>query len=309
LKTGLCIVTKRLDTGSPWILTNSPAAPFWETPKPDPNTGEPEYIGNRYYKLSNLVRASTAAPHFFDPELLPITTGNDPLPHIVAAPFDQPFFVRVIQAALETLGLRTPVDKLRGYGMFIDGGVTPYNNPSLALLLVATLRPFGLTWKLGPDQLTMVSIGTGTFRAGMSYSSLRFFGFPKLAYHALMSVISDAQLLMLAQMQWLGACASPWKINSELKKMIGDGPAVGKLFRFSRYDIRLERDWIGDKLGMRLSSRSIDRLRDMSDPSNVGLLYKLAKIAAKHQVREKDWNLPPRRSKAAKLPRSSSGRA
>ncbi len=30
LITGLCVVTKRMDTGSPWILANNRRAPYWE---------------------------------------------------------------------------------------------------------------------------------------------------------------------------------------------------------------------------------------------------------------------------------------
>jgi hypothetical protein len=291
LLTGLCIVTKRLDTGSPWILTNSPRAPYWETPPVDPATGKSAYIGNRYFRLSNLVRASTAAPHFFDPELLPIEEGKDPLPHLVAAPFDQPFLARSLQAALEYLKLKKPpVARLEGYGLFIDGGVTPYNNPSLALLMVAALKPFDLNWKLSPDDLTIVSIGTGAYRPRVSYDKLRFFGLPKLAFHALMSVISDAETMMLAQMQWLGECASPWTINSEIKKLVGDGPPQGKLFRFLRYDIRLEEEWLRKKLRVEISAKEIDRLRAMDDPAVVEPLYGLARAAAEYQVREEDWN-------------------
>src|SRR5262249_53867756 len=31
--TGLCMIAKRMDTGSPWIMSNDPLAPYWE---PDP---------------------------------------------------------------------------------------------------------------------------------------------------------------------------------------------------------------------------------------------------------------------------------
>ena len=58
LITGLGVVTKRMDTGSPWILSNNPRAPYWEWDK-----------GRR---LSNLVRASTAAPFYFDPEVITV---------------------------------------------------------------------------------------------------------------------------------------------------------------------------------------------------------------------------------------------
>jgi len=59
LITGFCIVTKRMDTGSPWIVSNNPRAPYWQD--------GPGHIGNKRYPLANLVRASTAAPHFFRP--------------------------------------------------------------------------------------------------------------------------------------------------------------------------------------------------------------------------------------------------
>ncbi len=72
LVTGLCVVTKRLDTGSPWILANNSKAPYWNTVAADPATGAKGFTGNAKYRLSNLVRASTAAPHFFDPEVLAI---------------------------------------------------------------------------------------------------------------------------------------------------------------------------------------------------------------------------------------------
>ena len=72
LITGFCIITKRMDTGSPWIISNNPRAPYWEDGK--------NHIGNKSYPLVNLVRASTAAPHFFDPELLPISQNEAALP-------------------------------------------------------------------------------------------------------------------------------------------------------------------------------------------------------------------------------------
>ncbi len=86
LITGLCVVTKRIDTGSPWILANNPRAPYWED-------GE-GHDGNKHYKLATLVRASTAAPHFFDPELIPINSRKSQLPQTTAAPLDKPLLTR-----------------------------------------------------------------------------------------------------------------------------------------------------------------------------------------------------------------------
>ena len=70
LKTALAIVTKRIDTGTVWFLTNNSQAPFWN----DPDDGS--YIGNRNYSLASVIRASTAAPHFFDPQRIEIAKGK-----------------------------------------------------------------------------------------------------------------------------------------------------------------------------------------------------------------------------------------
>ena len=150
LKTGLCIVTKRLDTGSTWILTNSRRAPYWETPAPVPPWPPRNSSATN---ITNLLIscASTAAPSYFDAELLPIIEGMEPLPRVVTAPFDHPWIVRVAQAGAEYVGLRKKTKhNLDGYGLFIDGGASPYGNPALALLLVASLKPFGLKWTLDP---------------------------------------------------------------------------------------------------------------------------------------------------------------
>ena len=62
IRTGLAITTKRLDTGSAWVLVNNPRGLYWE----DPPDGS--YVGNRHYRLDQVIRASTAAPYYFAPE-------------------------------------------------------------------------------------------------------------------------------------------------------------------------------------------------------------------------------------------------
>src|ERR1700730_3306486 len=134
LITGFCIITKRMDTGSPWIISNNPRAPYWEDGK--------DYIGNKGYPLVNLLRASKAAPPFFDPELLPISQTQATLPDDIAKPLNVPWPARAFHATLQKIGLR-PKIKIdpNVYGLFVDGGVTPHNNPALALFNMATLRP------------------------------------------------------------------------------------------------------------------------------------------------------------------------
>jgi hypothetical protein len=278
LITGFCIVTKRMDTGSPWIISNNPRAPYWEDGQ--------DYIGNKSYPLVNLVRASTAAPHFFDPELLPISINQKVLPDDIAKPLTVPLPARVFQATMRKLGLSKPVKiDPNTYGLFVDGGVTPHNNPALALFNMATLSPFNIKWPTGPDRLTVISLGTGTYRPRLSYESLGFARFTKLALHALISLMTDAENLVLSQMQWMGECPSPWPINSEIGTLAGDAPPGGKMFRFLRYDVRLEKDWLARELDYEASPDLIERLRGMDDPTLVHRLHEIGALAAAKQVK------------------------
>jgi hypothetical protein len=281
LITGFALVAKRVDTGSAWIISNNPRAPYWKD--------GPGHIGNMHYPLVNLVRASTAAPHFFDPELLAIVP-DDVLPDEVARPLDQLLPARVLTALLDRIGLRRRVklDEKR-YGLFVDGGVTPHNNPALALLQLATLKPFGICWPAAPDRLSITSVGTGSFRPQLKYEQLGFAGAPKLALHALISMMNDASALVLTLMQWMGESPDPWTINSEIGTLADSAPPGGKLFRFQRYDVQLEKAWFAHELGRSVSEKDIMRYRNMDDPGIVQELYDIGKTAAERQVKAEHW--------------------
>jgi uncharacterized protein len=278
LITGFCLITKRMDTGSPWILANNPRAPYWKS-------SSPGMIGNEDYPLVNLVRASTAAPHFFDPELLPISHHEALLPDAVAKPL-KVSWSRALYALLEKFGIRRRVEiDQNSYGLFVDGGVTPHNNPSLALFQMATLSPFNINWRTGPDHLTVMSVGTGTYRPRLSYQNLGFARFTKLALHALISLMTDAEVLVLGMMQWMGECPAPWPINSEIGTLATDMPPGGKMFRFLRYDVRLEKDWLARELDYAVTDERLAGLRGMDDPRLVNELYQIGCLAAEKQVK------------------------
>jgi uncharacterized protein len=193
---------------------------------------------------------------------------------------------RAIYALLERLGLRHPakIDS-NNYGLFVDGGVTPHNNPSLALFQMTTLKPYQIEWPTGPDKLTIMSVGTGTYRPRLSYQNLGFARFTKLAFHALISLMNDAEVLVMALMQWMGECPAPWVINSEVGTLADVAPPGGKMFRFLRYDVRLEKDWLARELNVTVDDDMLERLRGMDDPSLVDKLYDIGRIAAEKQVR------------------------
>src|SRR5690606_19232909 len=108
IKTGLCIVAKRADTNSVWPLINHPEGKFY-----DSTLGK-----NKNIPLWQAVRASSAAPTYFAPQMIDVGDGQ--------------------RAA------------------FVDGGVSMANNPALTLLMVATLNGFPFHWKMGEDKLTIV---------------------------------------------------------------------------------------------------------------------------------------------------------
>jgi Patatin-like phospholipase len=246
LRTGLGIVAKRVDTASLWIVANNPRAPYWDTPR------DGNFIGNRQYKLINLLRASTAAPTYFEPESIPI--------------------VENVQ------------------GLFIDGGVSPHNNPALALFIMTQLKPYRLCWETGRDKLTIVSIGTGGYRQRLDRASLGRMQNITVALHALKTVMDDSQGLALALMQWFGQSPTPWSVNSEMQDLLHDLFPGGPLFRFLRYDVRLDSGWLEEELGMKLSEKDLARVREMDNPQSIPLAYEIGRLAAERQVKPEHWN-------------------
>jgi hypothetical protein len=102
---------------------------------------------------------------------------------------------------------------------------------------------------------------------------------------AMLSLMSDAETLTLAQMQWLGDCPQPWTINSEIKDLAGDSPPGKKWFHFMRYDVRLERPWLKDTLGLNFSDTEVERFRQMDDPGIIEAIYDIARQAAEQQIK------------------------
>ena len=117
LKCLLMVVTKNVTTDSPWPISSNPDAKYNDSTRSDCNLNIP---------LWQLVRASTAAPVYFPPEILQWNL-NDPSETFV----------------------------------FADGGVTPYNNPAFLLYRMATSPAYRLNWKTGEKNLLVLSIGTG----------------------------------------------------------------------------------------------------------------------------------------------------
>ena len=249
LQTGLGVTLKRLDTGSAWILANNPRSAFWETP------ADRSYIGNRHFRLAQIVRASTAAPHYFDPQEIEIAEGVQ--------------------------------------GLFVDGGLTPHNNPALALFLTAYVPRLGIGWPAGPDKLTIVSVGAGTFRDRFEAATLTHAASVRLALRAMIQQIGDSQQLILTLMSLLSESPTPWPINAELGDLGAINAPGGPLFRFLRYDIKLEEEWLAQNAGATVTRDQVRQMRRLDDARTMPLLSDLAAAAARRQVRAADWAPAP----------------
>jgi len=188
LKTLLLVVVRNETTGSAWPLTNNPNAKYADLSRPDCNLHIP---------LWKIVRASTAAPVYFDPEQI-------------------------------QLG-----DRLQ---IFVDGGITAYNNPALITVLTATLPCFNINWETGPDKIRMISVGTirvlsAAFGTQMKKMNLAY-NLPRIPM-ALMQGIAQEQDFVC---RCIGQCMHGEKLDSEIGDLIDASLPGPKSFSYVRYN-------------------------------------------------------------------------
>jgi predicted acylesterase/phospholipase RssA len=245
-RTGLLVVTKRLDTGSAWPITNNPKARYFR------GGTNATTIPNAEYPLWQVVRASTAAPYFFDPETLRIGRASGGLKAVV--------------------------------GDFVDGGVTPSNNPALQALMTATMDGYRLGWPVGEDRLLVVSVGTGKADAEVGHAGVIK---GTAAIHAVMSLsalMEDCADQVETVLQWLSNSPTARSIDRELGRAqppLGGTPMLSYL----RYNVLLREDWCAANLGETLPAKALKALEAMDKPENIPELDRLGRIAGKKLVK------------------------
>jgi hypothetical protein len=246
LKTGLLIVTKRLDSGSPWPLGNNPRGKYY-----GPRTGS-DAIPNRDYPLWQVVRASTAAPRFFEPESIEI---------------------------LKAPGKKTV------QGQFVDGGVSPFNNPALQALMYVTLEGYRIGWPMGADKILLVSVGTGSRDPKVTPTSIT----ANHAVKSLLALMDDCGALVETLLQWMSTSPTARSIDRELGDLRHDLVGQTPLLSYLRYNVELERDSLRNQLGLELSPKQAAPLSEMDDPDNMSLLKQIGERVGARQVDGKDF--------------------
>lgn len=233
----LLVVTRNVTTDSPWPISSNPLAKYNLPERSDCNLGIP---------LWQLVRASTAAPIFFAPEVLR-WDPKDPSKQFV----------------------------------FVDGGMTPYNNPAFLLYRMATHPAYNLGWATGERNLLLVSVGTGAapnpgaeVAAPTQNAVSNLAGIPS-------ALMYGAQVDQDVNCRLVGRCVYGAPIDRELGDMIPrDGGAqipldhdLGRAFLYARYNVELThqglRAWgLGD-IDPAAVSR-LDSVEHVQDLSTVG---------------------------------------
>ena len=239
ITTGLCIVTKRFDTNSVWPIVNAPDSKYYE------HATQP----NKAFVLRRIVRASTAAPTYFDPEFI-------------------------------TLGPQT-------YG-FIDGGISMHNNPALQLLLVATLPNFGFRWPTGADKLSILSIGTGDWPRAVPLSSWQPGSVPlKQVGNLIGMLMEDASALDETVLQAIGVGRNRREIDRVTGAMDGSLWGESRL-SYERYQVDLTEPFFKDLgLGPEYVSR-IDGYRQMDNIKYMADLLHIGAVASQAQLQPSD---------------------
>lgn len=197
------------------------------------------------YSVSRIVRASTAAPTFFSPERIEVKPGQQ--------------------------------------GAFVDGGVTPHNNPALQLFMIATLNGYGLDWPLGEDELSLVSVGTGRHvenRLPNSWLS-------KLAMSngltSLIMMMDGASDLNETLLQWLANSPTAREIDRELGSLANDTLGGKAHLRYVRYNTLLNTGELA-KIGVTVTTKQAKALANMDDTKNVELLLSIGSSSAESIV-------------------------
>jgi hypothetical protein len=203
---------------------------------------------NAKFPLWQVVRASTAAPTFFPPQ--EIKVGGDTF-------------------------------------VFVDGGVTSYNNPSFQLFLQATLEPYGVMWAAGEKNMLLVSVGTGLHPN--AHQGLR-----SADMHAAAAISTATEALFNAAMyqqdqlcRVFGRCLCGDPLDREIGDLVGmRGPAdPSRLFTYVRYNAVLSAEGLKGLGLARVDPKnveSLDSVEHMHELQDIGNAVAERKVEAGH---------------------------
>lgn len=233
IKTALVINAKRADTYSLWPVHNNPDGKYYDY--------------NKHILLKDLLRATSAAPTYFEPKVINVQPpGNPP-----------------------------------EYAAFIDGGVSHANNPSLISFMISQLEGFRFNWPLNPENLLLVSLGTGTYKKKEDYRSYLPKNILKWAGEIPNILMEDATYLNQMVLQFLTKSDTSHLLDNEVGDMKNDTLNNKSLLTYLRYNVNLdEKDLKPLNLTKPLTGKLIKSLREMDQAKNKELLAEIGEKGA-----------------------------
>jgi len=237
LQTLLLVVTRNATTDSAWPVSSNPDATYNEPARPDCNLQLP---------LWRIVRASTAAPVYFPPEVIEWEKGNP----------DKSF-------------------------VFVDGGTTSYNNPAFLMARMATEPRYNLGWRRGEKELLVVSIGTGNAPNTGAEADDPESNLAASAANTLSSLMTQAGFDQDINCRTVGRCTYGDPLDREVGDLIprdDDGVVslssdLGRSFLYARYNATLTKEWLTDSgLGDIDPAKvsKLDSIEGMDDLERIG---------------------------------------
>lgn len=174
--------------------------------------------------------------------------------------------------------------------IFVDGGVTPYNNPAFQLFLMATAEPYRLGWKTRrPEDMLLVSIGTGTSpRANGSLEAddmNLLFNASTIPSALMFAALNEQDLLC----RMFGKCLEGDTLDHEVDSMVqgralhgAGGPVDPKLFTYVRYNAELTRNGVA---GLGLSDIDPRNVQKLDSVAHKADLQRIGRAIAERKVR------------------------
>lgn len=200
--------------------------------------------------LYQLVRASTAAPAYFRPETLQWDKNNP-----------EKTFV------------------------FVDGGVTPYNNPAFLMYRMATQEAFNLRWPTGEKKLLIASVGTGASPSPGTYNNV-FDTLKSLPNNLLYAMQVDQDI----NCRTVGRCIYGAPIDREMgaltpldadRNPLGLDNDADRHFSYVRYNADLSPEGLE---ALDCADLDSDEISEMDSTKNIADLRRVGKAVGKSQV-------------------------
>jgi hypothetical protein len=246
--------SKKLRTLYLCVMRNATTgAPWIITNSPHAKYNDPALPdSNLRIPLYQLIRASTAAPIFFRPQ-------------------------EISQGAQSW--------------MFLDGAVTPYNNPAFIMYLIATLPCFGNNWPDGEQNMRIVSVGTGRMRVRFSKQHAHDINVLDQAAHAVNALIDSNNQHQDLTCRAFGRCLFGEPLDSEIGTLIAEemsqelNAGHPRRFLYSRYNRNLSPEEIAEAAGIP-NFFSVDNLQAIHYLQGLGKRFAEQNVRLEHLTQD-----------------------